>query len=60
MIENSKILFDVPSQLSKDADMFFEKHPEKELTLAKPMYGPTHSPVVNTMYSFVDKAADSR
>jgi len=56
MIENSKVLFDVPTQLSKDAEMFFEKHPEKELAAhAKPLYGPKNSPVVNTVYSFVDR-----
>ena len=58
MIENSKVLFDVPTTLLKDAENFWSTQidaPRLENSHTKPMYGPKNSPVVNTVYSFVDQ-----
>lgn len=55
MIENTESLFTIPAQLLKDVDMFWKCNSEKELCQSKQMYGPTNSPVVNTIYSFVDR-----
>ena len=55
MIEHTDELFTVPSQLIKDVDMFWKSNSERDLSNAKPSLGHNHSPVVNTIYSFVDR-----
>jgi hypothetical protein len=55
MIDNTNELFDVPPQLAKDADVFWKSNNEKECVALRGLSGPTNSPVVNTVYSFVDR-----
>ena len=55
MIENTEDLFSVPSQLVKDVDMFWKSNPEKDVCVNRQLIGPSNSPVVNTVFSFVDR-----
>jgi hypothetical protein len=55
MIEHYEKLFTLPTQVLKDVEMFWKCNSEKTLCESKQSYGPTNSPVVNTIYSFVDR-----
>ena len=55
MIEQGPNLFSVPLQLKKDIDEFWKSNTEKDLCDSKHVFGPSNSPVVNTIFSFVDR-----
>ena len=55
MIDQGPVLFTVPPQLARDVEMFWKSNSEKDLCESKHVFGPSNSPVVNTMFSFVDR-----
>jgi len=55
MIDQGPDLFSVPQQLKKDIEEFWKSNSEKDLCESKQVYGPSNSPVVNTIFSFVDR-----
>ena len=55
MIDHGEKLFTVPPKLLKDIEMFWTVNVEKDLSSNRQIFGPTNSPVVNTIYSFVDR-----
>ena len=55
MIDQGPGLFTVPLQLSRDIEEFWRSNSEKELSETKQIFGPSNSPVVNTIFSFVDR-----
>ena len=53
MIDNTEELFCMPPKLVKDVENFWSKNKDRDISALKA--GPKSSPVVNTIYSFVDQ-----
>ena len=53
MIDNTADLFCMPPKLVKDVENFWSKNKDRDISALK--VGPKSSPVVNTIYSFVDQ-----
>ena len=55
MIENVLELFSMPQQLVQDVEVFWQKNKDRDITTLKVAPDSKSSPVVNTIYSFVDQ-----
>ena len=55
MIDNALDLFSMPQQLVQDIEVFWQKNKDRDVTTLKVAADSKSSPVVNTIYSFVDQ-----